>query len=89
LKDFDDMPSDTRTKLLNPFIETKFLISEMVALQKKVTDRGLLKLKEPASGRKDRYSMLLYLSGVADILESQLKTTENTYDDDDDIVYVV
>lgn len=89
LKDFDDMPSETRTKLLNPFIETKFLISEMVALQKKVTDRGLLKLKEPASGRKDRYSMLLYLSGVADILESQLKITENTYDDDDDIVYLV
>ncbi len=87
IKDFDEFPSEIKSKLINVYIQTKYLVDEMVALEKQKTDNNLIKLKEPSTGRKDRYSMLLYLSGVADILESQLKTIDFTYDDDDDIIY--
>lgn len=86
MKGYDDIPIDIKAKLKKPFIETKFLIDEMVALEKTNKDGELLKLKEPPSGRKDRYTMLLYGNALADELELKLKN-EDVYDDDDDIVY--
>lgn len=79
-------PSSVKAKLKRPFLETKYLIEEMVALEKKNKDGALLRLKEPASGRNDRYAMLLYGNALADKLELELKN-EDSYGDDDDIVY--
>lgn len=71
LKDYDEMPSATRVALESPYLQTRLLINEMAALELK--SENPFKLKEPAGGRKDRYSMLLYLSGLADELEKDLQ----------------
>lgn len=73
LQGYDDFPFDTRMDLELPYLNTALLINEMVALEKKPTDNGLIKLKEPSSGRKDRYSCLLYMNGIADELQLKLK----------------
>lgn len=89
IKDYEGangLPQDVKAKLKRPFLETKFLVEEMVALEKKNKDGELLRLKEPSSGRKDRYTMLLYGNALADELELKLKS-EDSYSDEDDIVY--
>lgn len=73
LDGYDDFPLDTRLDLELPYLNTALLINEMVALEKKPTDNGLIKLKEKASGRKDRYSCLLYMNSIADELQLRLK----------------
>lgn len=85
----DNIPRDIKTKLIAPYIQTKFLIEEMVALEKKIKDNGMISLKETTGNRKDRYSCLLYLNYVADVMESKLKQPDNNfdYDEDDEIVY--
>ena len=82
----EGFPTDVKASLKRPFLETKYLVEEMTSLEKKNKDGELLKLKEPSSGRKDRYTMLLYGNALADELELRLKN-EDTYDDEDDIVY--
>lgn len=84
LKDYDDFPQETRVRLERPYLEQKFLVAEMAALEIKSTQP--FKLKEPAGGRKDRYSCMLYISGMADMLEQELLRNEQEYDEDDDII---
>ncbi len=73
LKDFDDFPNDVKLDLELPYLNTALLVNEMVALEKKPVENGLVRLKETASGRKDRYTCLLYMSGFADELQLKLK----------------
>lgn len=87
LNGYDNFPQDVRSRLEKPYLEQKFLVDEMAALEVKSTQP--FKLKEPSGGRKDRYSSLLYASGLADELESKLSKCEATYDEDDDIVYFI
>lgn len=85
LKGYDEFPNDIKSKLLNPYINQSMMIREMVALERKATENGLIKLREPSGQRKDRYSCILYLNGIADDLESKLKQPTSTYDESSDI----
>lgn len=85
IKDYDDLPSNVKTEMIAPYINTALFVQEAVSLEKKVQDNGLIKLKEPSGGRKDRVSCVLYLNSIADILESKLKQHEEVYDAEDDI----
>ncbi|MGJ3548596.1 terminase large subunit domain-containing protein, partial [Bacillus subtilis] len=62
------------------------LINEMINLEAEYSDNGQVKLKEPKSKRKDRYSSVAYGNYIATVLERQLnKQTE--YDVEDELVY--
>ena len=70
---FEEMPTSTQMKLELPYFETRLLIEEMSALE--VVSLQPFKLSEK-TGRKDRYSALLYCSGLADQLEAELNKTK-------------
>lgn len=73
IKGYDSLPPEEQVKLLIPYLQTTFLVNEMINLERVETDNSLVKLKEPSSGRKDRYSSLSYCNYVAKILEGKLK----------------
>lgn len=83
LKDYDEYPNDTRKRLELPYLQTRFLINEMSSMELKSTNP--FKLKEPSGGRKDRYSCLLYLSGMADEYEAKLSKIKTEWSEDDDL----
>ena len=56
-----------------PYVQTTLLINEMINLEKVDTGNNLIKLKEPSTKRKDRYSSLGYLVYVTKQLELKLK----------------
>lgn len=70
-----------------PYFQTEFLVNEMVNLSYEISDSTkLIKLIEPRSGRKDRYSSISYANYFADLLEKDLQPS-NDYDEDDPLVY--
>ena len=74
LKDYDDIPRTTQTKLELPYYETRLLIEEMSGLE--LVSLQPFKLIEKSGMRKDRYSSLLYANGLADMLEAELNKTK-------------
>lgn len=74
ISDYDSLPMSTQMKLEQPYFETRLLIEEMSALE--LVSSTPFRLREPSSGRKDRYSALLYCSGLADQLEAELNKTK-------------
>ena len=48
-----------------PFVQTTLLTHEMLNLKREVKSNGMIKLTEPRSGRKDRYSSVSYLNYFA------------------------
>lgn len=73
IKGYSDLPQETQVNFQMPYIQTSLLINEMINLERVDTDNNLIKLKEPSSKRKDRYSSLGYGIYVAKILEANLK----------------
>lgn len=73
IKKIKELPEEEKTDFLMPYIQTNFLVNEMINLERVETDNNLIKLKEPSNRRKDRFSSLLYANYVAKILESNLK----------------
>ena len=73
IKGFDKLPEDVKLKFRLPYMQTTFLVNEMMNLEGEITDSGLVKLREQGSGRKDRYSSLSYLNYIASELERKLK----------------
>ena len=73
LKGFKDLPVETQVEFEMPYIQTTLLINEMINLEKVDTGNNLIKLKEPSTKRKDRYSSLGYLVYVTKQLELKLK----------------
>lgn len=73
IKGFDKLPEDVKLKFRLPYMQTSFLINEMMNLEGEITESGLVKLREQGSGRKDRYSSLSYLNFIASELERKLK----------------
>ena len=69
---YSGLPADKKADLISPYAQTSALINEMVNLEKIKTDTGLVKLKEPRSGRKDRFSSIMYGNIFADYLEMNL-----------------
>ena len=54
-----------------------FLINEMINLERVSNDGELIKLKEPSTKRKDRYSSLGYAVYISKQLELKLKPKNN------------
>lgn len=68
-----DVDAELYVKMQLPYIQTSLLINEMVNLERVETGNNWIKLKEPSSGRKDRYFSLGYGLYISKILEANLK----------------
>lgn len=72
-KGFNKLPHEIQLKLQLPYLNTTLLVSEMVNLEADINhDTGLIKLKEPKTGRKDRWSAVSYGNYFASMLEKDL-----------------
>ncbi|MGG4434595.1 terminase family protein [Priestia megaterium] len=80
-KGYNDLPSEVQTKFEMPYVQTTLLVNEMINLEKIPTDNGVVKLKEPRSKRKDRYSSASYGNYVASILEREMMKEDTNVDD--------
>jgi hypothetical protein len=80
-KGYDKLPVEEQVKFMHPYVQISLLVQEMVGLEKQETSNNLIKLKEPSTRRKDRYSSVGYGVYVAKLLEKDL-SVDNTYDDD-------
>lgn len=85
-KGFDSLPEETKAKFVSVYTQITLLINELINLEAEYNDNGQVKLKEPNSKRKDRYSSTAYGNYVATILERKLSKIEE-YDEEDDLVY--
>jgi len=82
LKGFESLPIETQTKFESAYIQITLLINEMINLESEQSDSGLIKLKEPRSRRKDRYSSVAYGNYIATLLEREyLSGRSNNIDD--------
>ncbi|WP_317818706.1 AAA family ATPase [Clostridium tetani] len=86
IKGFDDLPIEIKTKLENVYYQITATINEMINLEGEELPSGLIRVKEPRSKRKDRYSSITYGNYIASILERDLLCV-GEYDEDDDIIY--
>lgn len=77
IKGFSNLPLEEQMKLLAPFYQTTFFVNEIINLENVSTDGEVIKLKEPAGKRKDRYSSASYGNYVANILEKELLKRDN------------
>lgn len=80
IKGYNDLPLEEQLQFKIPYMQTTLLINEMVNLERVDTDNNLIKLKEPSTKRKDRYSSLGYGIYVAKLLEANLKPKSRTND---------
>lgn len=78
IKGYSDLPLEEQIDFQMPYVQTTFLINEMINLEKVSEDGQLIKLKEPSTKRKDRYSALGYGIYVAKLLESKLRPTRKS-----------
>ena len=87
LKGFENLPEETKAKFVSSYSQITLLINEMINLEAEYNENtGHVKLKEPNSKRKDRYSSVSYGNYVATLLERKLNKHEEI-DFDDDLVY--
>jgi hypothetical protein len=73
IKGYSELPQEEQINFQLPYVQTTFLINEMINLEKVDTENNLIKLKEPSTKRKDRYSSLGYAVYIAKELESKLR----------------
>ncbi|WP_368900844.1 terminase large subunit domain-containing protein [Oceanobacillus oncorhynchi] len=87
-KGFNALPPEDKALLMQPYLQIKSLINEMINLEGERTESGFIKLKEKSTARKDRYSSFSYGNYVADLLEKEFFTEEeNDIDEDEEVVY--
>lgn len=80
IKGYSQLPNEIRVKYEVVYVQTTFLVNEMINLEGERTENnGLLKLREPSTKRKDRYSSLVYGNYIANELEREL--LQNKKDD--------
>ena len=79
-KGFSDLTVESQTNLEMPYVQTTMLINEMINLEAEINDSGLIKLKEPKTKRKDRYSSVTYGNYIATELERFMFKAENNDD---------
>ena len=77
-KGYKDLPMEEQAKFQLPYIQTSLLINEMINLERVSKDGEPIKLKEPSTKRKDRYSSTGYAVYVAKQLELELKPKKET-----------
>jgi len=68
LPSYEKMDIEVKTVLTMPFFQTSVLMNEMVNLENEGKEE-IVKLKEPKSGRKDRYTSVAYGNYFANELE--------------------
>ena len=76
-KGYKDLPIEEQNKFQLPYMQISFLINEMINLERVSNDGELIKLKEPSTKRKDRYSSLGYAVYISKQLELKLKPKNN------------
>lgn len=86
IKGYNDLPKEEQVGFQMPYIQTSLLINEMINLERVDTESNLIKLKEPSTKRKDRYSSLGYGVYVAKELESKLKPRKESNIDMSDLL---
>lgn len=79
LKGYNDLPMETQVEMIVPYMQTTLLVNEMINLER-VGDEATVKLKEPSTKRKDRYSSLGYSIYIAKELETKLRKQEDNTD---------
>ena len=84
-KGYDRLPVEEQVEFMHPYVQTSLLIQEMVGLEKVETNNNLIKLKEPSTKRKDRYSSIGYGIYIAKLLEKDLNE-DVEYSEDIDYV---
>lgn len=72
-KGYNELPVEEQIKFQAPYVQVSLLINEMINLEKVSKDGEYIKLKEPSTKRKDRYSSLGYAIYVSKQLELKLK----------------
>ena len=86
LKGYENLPEEVKAKFINVYQQVTFLINEMINLEAEYNDNRQVKLKEPRSKRKDRYSSVAYGNYIVSLLERELMKKDE-YDIDDELVY--
>ena len=86
LKGYDKLSQEDKAKLEMPYRQITALVNEMVNLDRDMSSLDLIRLKEPKSHRKDRYSATTYGNYISRELEKKLYI-EDDFDDDDVLVY--
>jgi hypothetical protein len=77
-----------KANLLIPYIQTTLLINECIALEMIPAGLGLIKLKEPSGGRKDRYTSASYLNWYVSLLDKELLKDGTGKSDEESILAV-
>ena len=77
IKGYDSLRIPDKAKLKLPYINTTFLINELINLQYEDTN-GLIKIIEKSGMRKDRYSSLSYNYWVSSQLEKNIRKRVNS-----------
>jgi hypothetical protein len=81
MPEYRRLPQDEQLRVRTPFIQTTFLINEMINLETEIKS-GLVKLNEPSQrARKDRYSSLAYGLYYMKQKEQELKVTYDGRDE--------
>lgn len=83
---YDKLTEKMKVELLQPYLQTTFLVNEMINLSNISEDSGMVRLKEPRSGRKDRFSSVVYANYIANELEKDL-IRESSYDSNEQLVF--
>lgn len=81
IKGYSELPIEEQVNLQLPYVQTTLLINEMINLERVETGNEYIKLKEPSTKRKDRYSSLGYNVYIAKQLELKLKPENDAYAD--------
>ena len=77
--------AEDRTRILLPYLQTRYMINEAISLDTIFTETGNIKLKEHTRvDTKDRYVVFAYANVICDeIYNSYKKEDEYEYDNDD------
>lgn len=65
IRGFNSLDPLVKAELKAPYIQTTLMANEFLNLAQEVTSNGTIRLTEPRSGRKDRYSAISYLNYFA------------------------
>lgn len=88
IKGFDDLPSSLKDTLKLGYGQFTLMTTEFLQLESEISSDGIIKLTEPRSGRKDRYSSISYLNYFAHELEVKNRRVSQKSNDDLDSFFM-
>lgn len=69
INNYNSVDPVVQAELRRPYLQSSFFVNEVLNLSYEDRGDGIIRLKEPRSGRKDRYSSVSYLNYFASELE--------------------